>query len=53
MWYTKTKDGYVYTTNDCLDIKIGRQDKKYSLRIAKHEANRRNINNDVKNIEFP
>jgi RNA polymerase sigma factor (sigma-70 family) len=53
MWHTKTKDGYVYTTNDCLDIKIGKQDKKYSLRIAKHEANRRNINNDVKNIEFP
>jgi RNA polymerase sigma factor (sigma-70 family) len=53
MWYTKTKDGYVYTTNDCVDIKIGRENKKYSLRIAQNEANRRNIDNDIKNIEFP
>lgn len=53
MWYTKTKDGYVYTTNDCLDIKIGRENKKYSLRIAQEEANRRNLNPDAKGLEFP
>ena len=53
MWYTKTKDGYVYTTNDCVDIKIGRENKKYSLRIAQEEANRRNLNQDAKGLEFP
>jgi len=53
MWYTKTKDGYVYTTNDCVDIKIGRENKKYSLRIAQEETNRRNLNPDAKGLEFP
>ena len=53
MWHTKTKDGYVYATNNCLDIKIGRENKKYSLRVAQEEANRRNLNPDAKGLEFP